>query len=129
MLELKNSSNKAYCELALVKEPPMVTKTTTKKIPKIWHASAWDSRMQNKYGVDDAIWVGYHVIEQTMSIYPRRRCVNMHVMQHYSRERYQACSGAVAVGKVAAVHSSLAIAKQRLHPVSTPELSKLLQRV
>lgn len=112
--------------------------------------------IQVKYGVDDATLAGCQMITQTMGIYLMQRCGNMYVMVHIhdvstpDSMKKLATIGpeykiwfelahtvengikpvleAVAKGKVVAVHPPLAIAKTRLHTVSTPELDKPLKR-
>ncbi|KAF9373499.1 hypothetical protein CPB97_000509 [Podila verticillata] len=161
VLELKDQSNKTLCELGIGEATSHAHKNYKKKNAKdlarigLGLKDALDL-IQDKYGVDDTMLVGYQVIAQTMSVYLMWRCGNMYIMVHVHdvlipdsmkelvtigaeykiwfelalmvENGIKPVLNAAAKGKVADVHSSLGTGKARFHTVSTPELNKLLKR-
>ncbi|KAF9149317.1 hypothetical protein BG015_008888 [Linnemannia schmuckeri] len=160
VLELKDKTNTTVWELGISEGASHAHKNYRKKNTKglmrigLRLKDALDL-IQDKYGVDNAILVGYQVIVQTMSIYLMRRCGNTYVMVHVHdvlipdsmrdlaiigaeykiwfklaltvENSIKPMLSAEEKGKVVAVHPPLGAGKARFPTVPTPELNKLLK--
>ncbi|KAG0202834.1 hypothetical protein BGX33_009460 [Mortierella sp. NVP41] len=133
VLELKDQSSKTLCELGIGEGTSHAHKNYKKKNAKdlaridLGLKDALDL-IQDKYGVDDAILMGYQVHEGARDHWSGIYYKIWFELALRVENGIKPVLNAAAKGKVAAVHSPLDAGKARFHTVSTPELNKLRKR-